>query len=275
MRLEYNLIPFFGNKPFESFKSFDFERFKKSRLDGKISEKGPAKNSTINRDFAVMSHLFNKAVEWEWIDHPPCKIKKCKEDEGRIVYLTEEQIERVESCAMQDRNPFVYLFIKIGLDTSMRRMEILSIRIENIDLDRKRIFIPKAKAGKRNQPMTKSLRDYLEDYLTNNTQPEQVWLFPSPKSKRGHTVAIEKSFRRVIEKAGLDPSEIVRHTLRHTAITHLAQAGVEPTTIKNISGHKTLSMVEKYTHANGSHIDKAMDKLQNRIRPKSDNLKVV
>ncbi len=51
---------------------------------------------------------------------------------------------------------------------------------------------------------------------------------------------------------------------RHTAITHLVQAGIDLPTVKRISDHKTLQMVEHYSHQNGSHIQAAMDKLQNR-----------
>jgi hypothetical protein len=57
----------------------------------------------------------------------------------------------------------------------------------------------------------------------------------------------------------------LRHTLRHTAITHLAQAGVDLPTVKRISGHKTLAMVERYAHQNGAHIGAAMDKLESRL----------
>lgn len=43
------------------------------------------------------------------------------------------------------------------------------------------------------------------------------------------------------------------------------QAGVDLPTVKRISGHKTLIMVERYSHQNGAHIQVAMDKLQERI----------
>ncbi|MEZ4575790.1 MAG: tyrosine-type recombinase/integrase, partial [Vampirovibrionales bacterium] len=48
------------------------------------------------------------------------------------------------------------------------------------------------------------------------------------------------------------------NTLRHTAITHLVQAGIDLPTVKRISGHKTLRMVERYSHQNGEHIQAAM-----------------
>ena len=58
----------------------------------------------------------------------------------------------------------------------------------------------------------------------------------------------------------------MRHTLRHTAITHLVQAGDDLPTVKRISGHKTLVMVERYAHANAAHIQSAMEKLEARYR---------
>jgi site-specific recombinase XerD len=59
----------------------------------------------------------------------------------------------------------------------------------------------------------------------------------------------------------------VRHTLRHTAVSHLVQAGVDLPTVKKISGHKTTAMVERYSHQNSEHIQAAMDKLEGRVHP--------
>jgi site-specific recombinase XerD len=82
------------------------------------------------------------------------------------------------------------------------------------------------------------------------------------------TVDVRKTFVRAVTAAGLDPKQVVRHTLRHTAITHLVQAGVDLPTVKRISGHKTMAMVERYAHQSGSHIAVAMDKLDDRYRPR-------
>ena len=84
---------------------------------------------------------------------------------------------------------------------------------------------------------------------------------------------IRKPFRRAVKAAGLDPDQVVRHTLRHTAITHLVQAGVDLPTVKRISGHKTLIMVERYAHANGEHIQAAMNKLEHRYQKPSSEVK--
>jgi integrase len=275
-RLELHLVPFFRDKPLNKISTFDIERYKKCRLaqtamKSCIKGHGPTYKSahtspaTVNRELAVLSHLFNKAMEWGWICQRPAVIKRLREDNRRITYLTSEQVARLVACAKCDQNSQIYLFILIGLGTSMRLSEILSIRKEHVDFMNRRIYIPKAKAGARDQPITEQLANFLAKHV-EGIPDSYPWLFPSPRSRTGHTVNINKPFKRVVEAAGLDPKQVVRHTLRHTAITHLVQAGVDLPTVKRISGHKTLAMVERYAHANGDHIRHAMDKLEKRLK---------
>ncbi len=49
-------------------------------------------------------------------------------------------------------------------------------------------------------------------------------------------------------------------------LTPYVQTGVDLPTVKRISGHKTLQMVERYSHQNGAHIQAAMDKLEERYQ---------
>jgi integrase len=274
-RLAMHLSPFFGDTPLSKISTFDVERYKKQRLeedaqhnvtkDGTPIYRGKTRPGTINRELAALSHLLTKVVEWGWLDHRPASIKRLKEDSGRITYLTVEQIHRLLKAAHEDQNIQIYPFILIGLETSMRCSEIFGIRREHINLEQQTISIPKAKAGAREQPITAHLADFLVKYV-GTLVPGTPWLFPSTAAKEGHTVNLDKAFRRVVAKAGLDVSKVVRHTLRHTAITHLVQAGVDLPTVKRISGHKNLSMVERYSHQNGAHIESAMDKLASRYR---------
>ena len=274
-RLKMHLSPFFGEMQPSKIATFDVERYKKQRAGeavmrpngpgGKPSYGGYTKPATINRELAALSHLFSKAVEWGWVDHRPATIKRLKEHSGRITYLTVEQIERLLKVAEGDQNRQIHPFIRIGLDTSMRKTEILSIRREHVNLQQLVIYIPKAKAGAREQPITADLGEYLTGYVAT-LRPGDQWLFPSPAAKDGRTVNLDKPFRRCVIAAGLDVKQVVRHTLRHTAITHLVQAGVDLPTVKRISGHKNLSMVERYSHQNGAHIQTAMDKLSERYK---------
>lgn len=257
-QLELHLNSFFGQKPLSKISSFDVARYRKHR-----KEAGAA-DATVNRELAVISHLFNKAVEWGWLTHRPAKIARFKEDKGRIVYLTKEQCRRVLDAARSDISPHIYPFTVIALSTSMRMTEVLSIRREHVNLDQRRILIPKAKAGIREQPITAELCEFLRDHMQRLPKGSD-WLFPSIASKSGRLATIRKAHRRAVKAAGLDPDVVVRHTFRHTAITHIVQAGVDLPTVQKVSGHKTLAMVGRYSHANGAHIDAAMDKLEKQI----------
>jgi integrase len=259
-QIELHLEPFFKDCPLTDIQTADVERYKAHRL-----ATGNIKKASINRELAVLSHLYTKAIDWGWVDNKPFRVKKFQEEPTRLVYLSQEQILKLLEAAKADSCPDIYLFCIIGLATSMRLSEILSIRLEDINIEQRWIYIPRAKAGARQQPITPDLADYLAGYL--KTKPlQQIWLFPSKHSQSGHRVEIKKSFRRVVKAAGLDPKEVVRHTLRHTAITHLVQAGIDLPTVQRISGHKTMQMVVRYSHQNGDHIRMAMDTLQQRYK---------
>jgi integrase len=273
-RLEQFITPFLGEMQIDKITSFDVERYKKYRLgqpvqSRKMLEPGqtPPTNrpATVNRELSTLSQLIHKAVEWGWIDRLTVRIRKLKEDNGRITYLTAPQAERLLEAAKADQNRQIYPFILIGLRTAMRKSEILAIRREDINLEAPSIYIPAAKGGARTQPMSPDLVSFLKTYL--ETLPAGTpWLFPSEGAKQGHTVDVRKAFVRVVFAAGLNPKQVVRHTLRHTAITHLVQGGVDLPTVKRISGHKTMAMVERYAHQSGAHIAEAMDKLDDRYR---------
>lgn len=273
-RLSLHLVPFFDAVALDKITTSEIERYKQQRRHeqpllrprGKKIERSGAPRAvspaTVNRELAVLSHLFTKAVEWEWLDRAP-PIRRFREGQSRIEYLTVEQARRLLECAKIDDNPHVYPFVLIGLETGMRRAEILTMRREHVDLARRVIFVPQAKAGAREQPITAHLAEFLSHHLAG-LPADTLWVFPSPTAQSGHATDIGKGFRRAVAAAGLDPKKVVRHTLRHTAITHLVQAGVDLPTVKRISGHRTLAMVERYAHQNGSHIEQAMDKLQAR-----------
>jgi integrase len=272
-RLNQHVVPYLGDRPLSKIESFDIERYKKHRLSQPIQTRKQlavgqtpplTKPSTINRELAALSHLLNKAIEWGWIDGTTARIRKLKEDTGRIDFLSAEDASALLEAAKHDPNPQIYPFILIGLHTGMRKSEILSIRRADIDLTNLTITIPKAKAGARQQPISAAVAELLRGMM-RTLPPGTPWVFPSLASRLGHTQDVRKAFVRCVVAAGLDPTRVVRHTLRHTAITHLVQAGVDLPTVKRISGHKTLAMVERYAHQHGAHIQGAMDRLQRRF----------
>jgi integrase len=253
-QLRRYLTPFFGSQRLDSISSFTVDRYKRRRLD-----KG-ASNGTINLELATLSHLINCAIEWKWLKSRPCKISLLAKAQGRIVTLTDEEENALLQAAVADDDPQCWLFVAFGLNTAMRHREILRARFEWLDFDKLRLFIPRAKGGRREQPITRELADMLHREIKTRVD-RKGWIFPSPRPNTGlsgHRDRMAKPFRNAVLRAGLDPNIVTPHVMRHTAITRLVQAGVDLPTIQSISGHKTLAMVLRYTHVHAPHIDKAI-----------------
>ena len=163
---------------------------------------------------------------------------------------------------MGDQDGYVWLFVMFGLNTAMRHSEILQRRYDEVDWDHCRIWINKAKAGEREQPITPTLRDALKRQREME-EDQDGWIFPSrTKSAHGpHRVSLAKQFQRVVLRAELIPAQCTPHIMRHTAITRLVKANVDLATIKAISGHKTMAMILHYSHVHGVHVDDAISVL--------------
>jgi integrase len=252
--LRMYLKPFFAQQRLDTITTFTVDRYKMRR------GKAGAADGTINRELTTLSHLLGKAVEWKWLKARPCKIVKTPEVAGRIIALTDQQSDDLVRAALADQDPYCWLFVLFGLNTAMRHSEILSARFDQLDLDHNRLYIPEAKAGQREQAITPELAKMLRREQEMADDPEG-WIFPTQRPKlspSGHRTRMDRSFRRSVVRAGLDPALVTPHVMRHTAITNLVKAGVDLPTIQKISGHKTLAMVLRYTHVHGPHIDRAV-----------------
>jgi integrase len=252
-QLRLYLKPQLGAMRLDAISGFTIERYKKARRDA------GATAGTINRELATLSHLLNRAVEWHWIVRVQAKPAKLRENAGRIIALADEQCDALMSSAIGSADPYLYLFVAFGLNTAMRHAEIIAARFDQLDLANRRLFIPEAKAGQREQPITAELAELLQREREMRDDRDG-WIFPSPHadSAAGHRARMGRPFREAVKAAGLDPKLITPHVMRHTAITKLVQAGVDLPTVQRISGHKTMAMVLRYTHVHGRHIDQAI-----------------
>jgi integrase len=186
------------------------------------------------------------------------RASKLEESGGRIVALTDKQCDDLMRAAIASADPDCWLFVAFGLNTAMRHSEILSARFDRLDTANLRLFIPRAKAGERGQPITAELATLLERERETR-EHRNGWIFPAlRRSKTGHRRRMARPFRDAVKRAGLDPAVVTPHVMRHTAITKLVQSGVDLPTVQRISGHKTLVMVLRYTHVHGPHINQAI-----------------
>ena len=261
--LRLYLVPFFKNMHVAKLSTYDVERYKNHRLiegttlggdrmSPKARKKGRAIGGqrkdtapgTVNRELATLSHLLSRALEYGWVTHKSAVVKRLKTEDPCNIALTPEQAAALLKAAEEDSNRHIYPFIAIGLGTGMRRTEILSIRLQDVDIERCLIHIPKAKAGRRDQPMTPHICGFFKGLVeaAQHCGYQLDWLFPAD-SESGHVVNIMKPFQRVVKAAGLDPRKVTPHTMRRTVITQLHLSGVAVPTIQKISGHHDPNMV--------------------------------
>jgi integrase len=201
-QLKLHLAPFFRDQRLDTITEFTVDRYKRRR------QEAGAKNGTINRELATLCHIFSKAVAWKWVKDSPCKISHLEESQGRIIALSDEQAEALLQASIEDEDPDCWLFIVFGLNTAMRHSEILCSRFEHLDLDKLRLYIPQAKAGQREQPITPELAEILRKEREMREDPA-AWIFPSPRpsaSGPGHRHRMDKPFGRAVVRAGLDPA---------------------------------------------------------------------
>ena len=88
------------------------------------------------------------------------------------------------------------------------------------------------------------------------------WIFPNSRSTSGQIEDMKTACKRCVIRAGLDPNEVVPHTMRHTAVANLAATGADIPTIQEFSGHISLKMVMRYACSGDRRIGQAVDAME-------------
>jgi integrase len=249
-QLRDHLIPFFRGKLITCITTLMIDEYKTAR------KKAGAASGTVNSELAVLMHLYSSFIEWGFAKACPFVCKKLKVDNVRILRFSDQQCSDLLAAAKNDADPLIWLFALIGLNTGMRHQEILAVRYEQITFDASRIYIPEAKAGSRSQPIPLNVLTALRE--AQESAADQVgWVFIG-SGKTGRRDSMKSQFRRIVAQIGLPTDKFTPHVMRHTAITRLAEQGTSAEKIRAISGHKSLSMVQRYTHLSDSVVDLAL-----------------
>jgi integrase len=147
--------------------------------------------------------------------------------------------------------PVLRLAIVLGFHTGMRLGEIASLTWAQIDLKRgiAKLRAQDTKTGQgRVVPLAREVIAELES---------------APRNLDGAVVGattgtLSPAFTRLTRELGL--ADLRFHDLRHTAATNLRRAGVDIFTIKEITGHKTLAMLERYNTIDVQDLREAVEK---------------
>jgi integrase len=209
-------------------------------------------NATINRELQSFGGAINFAnTHWGWALPNPVKGNMLQEPDGRLRWLTREQSETLLDAARQqsERAPHLAPLITLALHTGMRRGEMLGLEWSRVDLRANLLYLEShhTKAKKRRSV---ALNDTAREAILVQARfrathcPAARWVFCT---KEGSAIAsVKRSFATACRVAGI--SDFRFHDLRHTCAAWLVQAGVPMAEVRDVLGHCTLQMTERYAH---------------------------
>jgi integrase len=146
----------------------------------------------------------------------------------------------------------LYLLITLGL----RKMEVLSLRWENIDLEKNTAFLADTKSGTPRHVILNSLALELLTEMASEIDDTNPWLFPS-NSSSGHLTEIRKTFESITEQAEIDDFRI--HDLRRSFASNLINAGVSIYEIRDLLGHADVRTTQIYAHLDKESLQTASE----------------
>ncbi len=175
--------------------------------------------------------------------------------ESRVRWLTRDEAARLLAACQAHH---VKLFVTIALQTGARSGAILALTWDRVDLDRRLIdFRQPGRSRTRKRRVPVPISDTLHAALTEASQAATA---ETVIEWAGASIArIKHGFQNVAARAGLPG--VTPHVLRHTAVTWLLQAGVDPWKVAGFTG-MTLEMVQAvYGHHHPEYLKGAAQAL--------------
>ncbi|MDR2730469.1 MAG: site-specific integrase [Treponema sp.] len=165
-------------------------------------------------------------------------------DERLPVVLSKDEIAKMLNL---ERNPKHRLLLMLVYSSGLRVSEVVALKKEHIDIERKVIYIRNGKGRKdRNTMLADKAASFITEYCT--FYGIETWLFPGQRSKHPLTI---RSAQNIFDKA-LHRAQILKkisiHSMRHTFATHLLESGTDIRYIQSLLGHSSLRTTERYTH---------------------------
>jgi integrase len=231
---------------------------------------------TIQAVLALARQVWNHARNNDIVsgDWPGRSVKAPKFDNRRMRFLTHDECESL-IFELREVSPQVADMALLSLDTGMRAGEIFGLIWENVDIDAGQIQVVDTKGGKnRTVYMTdrvKGMFQVLED--------GQGLVFPS---NTGESIGqISATVIRAIKALGLNDgitdsrNKATFHSFRHTFASRLVANGTDLYTVKELMGHSTLAMTERYSHVSNESLELAVRRMEKATKEKAKKADVI
>jgi integrase len=209
--------------------------------------------ATVNRYLATLSHMFTVAVkEWRLIDHNPVRdITKKKEARGRVRFLSDAERDALLAACADSDWPTLYVLVLLAISTGARRGELIHLQWDDVDLKGAQAIVRETKNGEtRSLPLVGKALEALRALKVQGSA-QSPWVFPQPSGFSGPYENFDGVWYDALKAAGIEDFRF--HDLRHTTASYLAAQGASLLEIADMLGHKTLSMVKRYSHLAQSH----------------------
>lgn len=255
-QLEGSLL---GDMAIDKVTSVDIATYRDQRL-ASLNPKTQSQISpaTVRLEMSLLSNLFELAItEWGYCDENPVKkVRKPKPSPGRDRRLTAREKRLILRYCHSHPNTELYSIVVLALETAMRQGEIIGLNWEHINLTSRIASLPLTKNGtKRDVPLTYTARDMLIRMGTKSTG--KVFSYTS--------AGIKSTWRQAMER--LEIKDMHFHDLRHEAISVLFERGrLDMMEIAAISGHKSLSMLKRYTHLKAQNLVRKLEQPKNKAK---------
>lgn len=236
-----------------------------------------ASNGTINRELALLSSAIGYVNADLDMDLPnPVKGRLLSEPEGRTRWIRRDEAERlIDAARCAAKVPFLSDFITVALYTGCRKGELLGLTWDRVNTDAGLIHLgaEHTKSGKRRTvPLSArakeaivSRRNFMERHCPEATLVFVDW--------NGRTIGnFRVAFAQACERAGIEDFKI--HDMRHTCASWLVTSGAPLAEIRDLLGHSTIMMSERYAHLAPENLRATVARLddQEEDRRKSDTV---
>ena len=218
---------------------------------------------------AVLSGILSMAIKKGLLADPnPCRrVKVARYDNRRTRFLAPHEARKILDL-LKVEGPQVHDEALLSLFSGLRAGEIFALTWADVDFENKLILVRDPKNRKnRHAYMTGEVETMLK--ARYGGQSPSAMVFPGPGGRRRQ--AMSSIFRRVVGELGLNEGiadrrqKLVFHSLRHTFASWLVQAGEPLYTVKELMGHKSLTMTERYSHLAPDHLRQAADRLEGKL----------
>ena len=223
-------------------------------------------NNTVRLELALLGHMFTNAIR-EWhiglTYNPVVTVRKPSPGPGRNRRFVGEEQARLFAAVDSHSNPMLGWIVRLAIETGMRQSEILHLRCDQVDRERRVLRLADTKNGSaRTVPLTKSATEVITAALANPTRPpETKFVFFGEPGRMGDRKPYQftKVWQTIRRRLGL--TDLRFHDLRHEAVSRLVEAGLSDQEVSAISGHKSMQMLKRYTHLRGEDLVERLDRI--------------